>query len=70
MPRMDGIEVTRRIRALEDLEKASIPIIAVSTSVQKKDRSAAIDAGMNEYTEKPIFVDKLFETMKKYLDEE
>ena len=70
MPKIDGIETTKRIRALEDKKKAAIPIIAISTNVQEKDRSAAIEAGMNGFTAKPIFVDKLFETMKQQLQEE
>ena len=70
MRKMDGIETTKRIRALEDEKKAAIPIIAISTNAQEKDRIAAMEAGMNGFTAKPIFVDKLFEVMKKHLDEE
>ena len=70
MRKMDGIETTKRIRALEDEKKASIPIIAISTNIKEKDRIAAMEAGMDGFTEKPIFVDKLFEVMKKHLDEE
>ena len=70
MPRMDGIETTKRIRALEDEKKAAIPIIAISTKVQEEDRIAAIEAGMNGFTAKPIFVDKLFEAMKQNLQED
>ncbi len=67
MPNMDGLEAARNIRQLPDQEKASIPIFALTTNVQEKDRSAAFDAGMNEFTEKPIFVDRLLETMSRYL---
>ena len=70
MPRMDGIETTKRIRALEDEKKAAIPIIAISTKVQEEDRVAAMEAGMNGFTAKPIFVDKLFEAMKQNLQED
>ena len=70
MRKMDGIEATKRIRALADKKKAEIPIIAISTNVQEKDRIAAMEAGMNGFTAKPIFVDKLFEVMKTHLDEE
>ena len=70
MPNMDGIEAARMIRALEDRTKASVPIIAVSANVQEKDRNAALEAGMDGFTEKPIFVDKLFEAMKQYLSED
>ena len=67
MPDMDGIEATRRIRRLSDKAKAEIPIIAMTSNVCEKDRNAAFEAGMNAFTEKPIFVDRLFQTMKQYL---
>jgi len=67
MPNMDGLEATRRIRRLPDPEKASIPIIAVSANIYEKDRNAAFDAGMDGFTEKPIFMDKLFEIMEQQL---
>lgn len=70
MPNMGGIETTKRIRQLPDKKKASIPIIAVSANVSEKDRNAAQAAGMDAFTEKPIFVDKLFEAMKQQLRED
>lgn len=69
MPNMDGIEATRSIRRLSDAGKASIPIIAVTANIYDKDRNAAIDAGMDAFTEKPISVEKLFEIMKQLLPE-
>ena len=68
MPEMDGLEATRRIRKLSDQIKASIPIIAMTTNVDEKDRNAAFDAGMNAFTEKPIFLEKLFEAMNRHLE--
>ena len=67
MPVLDGLEATRQIRALEDAEKASIPIIAMSANVYEKDRAAAFEAGMNAFTEKPVDVDRLFAAMAEYL---
>lgn len=67
MPNMDGIEATKRIRALEDEQKASIPIIAMTANVYEKDRSAAFAAGMNGFTEKPIIREKLFSMMQQFL---
>ena len=67
MPNMNGLEATRRIRQLPDQEKAQIPIIAMTTNVSEKDRSDALGAGMNAFVEKPIFVDKLFDTMRRFL---
>ena len=70
MPNMDGIEATRRIRLLADAGKASIPIIAVTANIYDKDRNAAMQAGMNAFTEKPISVERLIEIMKQYLPEQ
>ena len=69
IPDMDGLEATRRIRRFSDQEKARIPIIAMTTNASDKDRDAALEAGMNAFTEKPILVDKLFTTMNRYLQE-
>ena len=67
MPNMDGIEATRRIRSMKEPQKAAIPVIAVSANVNEKDRKNALEAGMNAFAEKPVFIDKLFETIKKIL---
>ena len=69
MPNLDGVETARRIRSLEEPEKASIPIIAVSANVYGKDRREALEAGMDAFTEKPIFIDRLFETMERVMQE-
>ncbi len=67
MPNMDGLEATRRIRGLPEKQKASVPIVAVSANVYEKDRAAALSAGMDAFTEKPIITDKLFEIMQDQL---
>ncbi len=67
MPNMNGIEATRRIRALADPIKARIPIVAMTANVLEADRTDAFDAGMNDFTEKPILVERFYETLKKYL---
>ena len=65
MPNMDGFEATRRIRQMDNQAKSRIPIIAVSANVGEEDQSAAIAAGMNAFVEKPIDIDKLYETMDR-----
>lgn len=69
MPNVDGIEATRRIRRISDAGKASIPIVAVTANIYDKDRNAAIEAGMNAFTEKPISVEKLFEVLERLFRE-
>ena len=68
MPNMDGIEATRRIRKLKNRKKAAIPIIAMTANAEEEDRKAAFEAGMNEYAEKPIYIEKLYAAMNQYLN--
>lgn len=58
MPRMDGIEATRVIRALNDV-RAEIPIVALTANAMKGDRETYLAAGMNGYVSKPIDVEEL-----------
>ena len=67
MPNKSGIEAAREIRALRDDPRADIPIIAMSASVYEADRRAAFAAGMNDFIEKPIRIEALFEALKQFL---
>ena len=67
MPRMDGYEATRRIRALDNPELARIPIIAVTANAFEEDRMAALDAGMDGHVAKPIDVRILRQTIARFL---
>ena len=53
MPVMDGIEATRRIRALPTA-KSIVPIIGLTGNARDTEREVALDAGMSEYIVKPI----------------
>ncbi len=64
MPVMDGLEATRRIRALPGV--ASLPIVALTASAFESDRKACLAAGMNDYLSKPIDPDMLFEMLIKW----
>lgn len=52
MPRMDGLEATRRLRA--EPRFASLPIVAMTSSVLPSDKEACLQAGMNDHLSKPI----------------
>ena len=67
MPHMDGLEATQRIRRLTNQRKADIPIIAMTSKVTEKDKKAALAVGMDAFAEKPIFIDKLFNTIEQFL---
>ena len=69
MPKMDGYEATRQIRALPDAAKADIPIFAMTANAFAEDRLKALQAGMNEHLSKPIDPDTLYRLLVKYLTE-
>ena len=68
MPEMDGIEATRRIRALDRADAKSIPIVAMTANAYDEDREATRRAGMNEHLAKPVDPRELFETIEKLLE--
>ena len=63
MPVMDGYQATRAIRRLEDIGKASVPIVAMTANAFAEDREKALNAGMQDHIPKPIDLEKLFSTM-------
>ena len=58
MPEMDGLEATRRIRALP-LAQANVPIIAMTAHAVSEDRQRFLAAGMDDYVTKPVRRQKL-----------
>jgi CheY-like chemotaxis protein len=54
MPRMDGLEATRRIRAAEGDDGGSIPIVALTAHTMRGDRDRCLEAGMNGHVAKPL----------------
>ncbi len=67
MPHMDGYEATKQIRSLDDVEKAGIPIIAMTANAFEEDKQNALHAGMNGFIVKPIVIPKLLETLESIL---
>ncbi len=66
MPVMDGIEATRRIRALEP-PKNAVPIIAATAGAMAEEIQRCLDAGMNDYVGKPINPEQLIQVILRTL---
>ena len=71
MPKMDGIEATRLIREMEGGVEGpgrnGVPIVAMTANVYEQDRREAMEAGMNDFIEKPFSVQRFLETVGEYL---
>lgn len=67
MPVMNGYDATKKIRRMDDSQKANIPIIAMTANAFSEDKQVALDAGMNDHIAKPINMSVLVPTLRKYL---
>ncbi len=67
MPKMDGYEASRRIRALEDPEKNQIPIVAVTANAFEEDKKTALGSGMNCHLAKPYDINEIVQTLGELL---
>ncbi len=65
MPEMDGLEATRRIRQIPDLER--LPVLALTAGALAEERRRALDAGMDEFLTKPVQPEKLQEALSRHL---
>jgi len=69
MPEMDGLDATRRIRALPDPRLAGIPIVAMTANVFQEDIDACFSAGMNDHIGKPLDLEEIYRILLEYLPE-
>ena len=67
MPHMDGYTAAKQIRALDDAQKANIPIVAVTANAFEEDRKIALESGMNGHLAKPYDIPAMMETLKSLL---
>ena len=71
MPEMDGLEASRRIRALPDASGknrySSLPIIAMTALAMAQDAENSRAAGMNDHITKPILPERLMEVLGKWV---
>ena len=67
MPEMDGLEATRRIRALDRPDAKTIPIIALTANAFDEDVQRSMQAGLNAHLSKPVQPELLFETLENLI---
>jgi signal transduction histidine kinase/DNA-binding response OmpR family regulator len=68
MPEMDGYEATKRIRALDNPQAKSIPIIAMTANVFREDVERCLKTGMNGHIGKPIDFKEILNCLTSYLE--
>ena len=68
MPRLDGFEATRRIRASADAASRDVPIVALSAAALPEDREQCALAGMNDFISKPVNLARLRSCIAAQLD--
>ncbi|MCG7377017.1 ATP-binding protein [Paenibacillus sp. ACRSA] len=67
MPIMDGLEATRKIRAMEQDEmRHAIPIIAMTGNVLDGEKDKCLAAGMNDFIGKPFTLEALGKVIEKW----
>ncbi|MCL2766603.1 MAG: response regulator, partial [Peptococcaceae bacterium] len=67
MPEMDGYEATRIIRGLSLQRAKDIPIVAMTANVFKEDIDRCLNVGMNAHIGKPVNINDVISTLKRYL---
>jgi CheY-like chemotaxis protein len=61
LPKIDGIEVLRRLR--EDVQTKSIPVVVLTSSQEERDIAECYRLSVNSYVVKPVEFDRFFKTV-------
>lgn len=67
LPGIDGYEVTRRVRQLDNPQKCRIPIVALTAYAMQGDRQKCLSAGMDDYLSKPVMTDQLLAVIRRWV---
>ena len=67
MPEMDGYQATKIIRRNKNFK--SLPIIAMTAQAMSGDKEKCLNAGMNDYIQKPIDQLSLYQAISVWLKE-
>ena len=69
MPEMNGLDATRKIRALEDPWASSIPIIAMTADAFSENVTECLNAGMNGHIAKPVDIKLVIKEIRRINEE-
>ncbi len=64
---LDGLEATRRIRALDRTDARTVPIIALTANAFDEDVQRSLQAGLNAHLSKPVEPENLYETLESLI---
>ena len=70
MPEMDGVETTQRIRALDNVRKRQVPIVALTADAMEGVKEELISKGMSDFLSKPIIIKDLYQMLREWLPAE
>lgn len=67
MPVMDGLEAAEKIRSLDRIDAATVPIIALTANAFDEDVQRSLQAGMNAHLSKPVEPERLYQTLEELI---
>ncbi len=70
MPELDGLELTKDIRSLDDPKKSTVPIVAITANAMSGEAERCIEIGMNDYLYKPVSLSQLRGALEKWLPDQ
>ena len=69
MPELDGIEATKKIRALEVNKSNRLPIVALTAGALKEEKEKCLAAGMDDFLTKPLEYSKIQTVLNKFFQQ-